>query len=177
MEGADSTQLKIERPFSKAAAEEEIWFLSVSPDYFSTLKVSMLEGRLFQESDAHDSRPVAIINQTFAKQYFPGANPIGYHVAFADSPAIWREIVGVVADFRQRNPEEDTRALAYFPFAQTLPSGGWSVALRVRPSFDVKNIAADLSNGLRLADPQLQWRLGSMQQLIHDSESLTLRLR
>jgi putative ABC transport system permease protein len=175
MEGADSTQLKIERSFSKAAAEEEIWFLSVSPDYFSTLKVSMLEGRPFQESDAHDSRPVAIINQTFAKQYFPGANPIGYHVAFADSPAIWREIVGVVADFRQRNPEEDTRALAYFPFAQTLPNGGWSLALRVRPSFDVKNIATDLSNGLRLADPQLQWRLGSMQQLIHDSESLTLR--
>jgi putative ABC transport system permease protein len=175
MEGADSAQLKIERSFPKTAAEEEIWFLSVSPDYFATLKVGMLEGRAFQESDAYDSRPVAIINQTFARQYFPAANPIGYHVAFADSPTIWREIVGVVSDFRQRNPEEDTRALAYFPFAQTLPNGGWSLALRVRPSFDGKNMAADLSNGLRLVDPQLQWRLGSMQQLIHDSESLTLR--
>jgi putative ABC transport system permease protein len=175
MEGADSAQLKIEKPFSKAAAEAEVWFLSVSPDYVSTLKVGMLEGRSFQESDAYDSSPVAIINQTFARQYFPGANPIGYHVAFADSPAIWREIVGVVSDFRQRNPEEDTKALAYFPFAQTLPNGGWSLALRVRPSFDAKNIAADLSKGLRSVDPQLQWQLGSMQQLIHDSESLTLR--
>jgi putative ABC transport system permease protein len=176
MEGADSAQLKIERPFSKVApAEEEIWFLSVSADYFSTLKVSMLAGRPFYDSDGRDSSPVAIINQTFAKKYFPDANPIGYHVAFADSPTVWREIVGVVSDFRQRNPEEDLRALAYFPFSQTLPAEGWSLALRVRASLDMRNMAADLSNCLRPVDPQLQWQLGNMQQLIHDSESLTLR--
>jgi len=176
MEGADSTQFKIERPSSKAVpVEEEIWFLSVSADYFSTLKVGMLAGRPFHESDGHDSSPVAIVNQTFAKQYFPGANPIGYHVAFADSPTVWREIVGVVSDYRQRNPEEDSRALAYFPFAQTLPTGGWSLALRVHASHDMENMAADLSTRLRPVDPQLRWQLGNMQQLIHDSESLTLR--
>jgi len=176
MEGADSAQFKIERPFSKVApAEEEIWFLSVSADYFSTLKISMLAGRPFYDSDGHDASPVAIINQTFAKKYFPDANPIGYHVAFADSPTVWREIVGVVSDFRQRNPEEDLRALAYFPFAQTLPAEGWSLALRVRASLDTRNMAADLSHCLRPVDPQLQWQLGNMQQLVHDSESLTLR--
>ncbi len=176
MEGADSTQLKIERPSSKAApAEDEIWFLSVSPDYFSTLKVAILEGRPFQESDGYDTSPVAIINQTFAKQYFRGANPIGYHVAFADSPMAWREIVGVVSDFRQRNPEEDSKPLAYFPFAQTLPAGGWSLALRLRASRDMENVGMELSNSLRSVDPQLQWQLGSIQQLIHDSESLALR--
>jgi putative ABC transport system permease protein len=175
MEGADSAQLKIERPSAKAAAEKGIWFLSVSPDYFSTLKVAMFEGRSFRESDSYDSRPVAVVNQTFAKQYSPGANPIGYHVAFADSPTIWREIVGVVTDFRQRNPEEDSRALAYFPFAQTLPAGRWSLALRVRASRDSKSVATDLSKGLRPVDPQLQWQLASLSQFIHDSESLTLR--
>jgi predicted permease len=175
MEGADSAQLRIEKPFSKAAVEEETWFLSVSPDYFSTLKVAMLEGRPFRESDSYDSSPVAIVNQTFAKQYFPGGNPIGYHVAFADSPTIWREIVGVVSDFRQRNPEEDSRALAYFPFAQTLPAGRWSLALRVHSSRDAKGMAADLSNSLRPVDPQLQWQLANLSQFIRDSESLTLR--
>jgi putative ABC transport system permease protein len=147
----------------------------VSPDYFSTLKVGMFAGRPFLDSDGAGSAPVAVINQTFANHYFSGVNPIGYHLAFADSPKVWREIVGVVSDFRQRNPEEDLRALAYFPFAQTLPTGGWSLALRVRASGDTDKTAAELSKSLSSLDPQLQWRLGNLQQLIDDSESLTLR--
>jgi putative ABC transport system permease protein len=176
MEGADSARLRIEVPSSKAPpAEEEIWFLSVSPEYFSTLKTTILTGRPFHDSDRRESSPVAIINQTFAKQYFPAANPIGYHVAFADSPTTWREIVGVVSDFRQRNPEEDLRALAYFPLAQTLPGGRWGMAIRIRTSSEIANAAQGLGNWLRPVDPQLYWELGSMQRQIHDSESLVLR--
>jgi hypothetical protein len=117
---------------------------------------------------------VAIVNETFAKQFFPGANPVGYHVAFADSSAIWREIVGVVKDFRQRNPEEDLRPLAYFPVAQTTPPR-WSMAIRIRAAGDMASVAARISNWLQPVDPQLYWELGSMQAEIHDSESLTLR--
>ncbi len=176
MEGADSAQIKIESPSPKTVPmDEEIWFLSVSPDYFSTLKVGMFAGRSFRDSDAAGSAPVAVINQTFAKKYFPGVDPIGYHLAFADSPAVWREIVGVVSDFRQRNPEEDLRALAYFPFAQTMPSGGWSLAMRVRAPSDAERTGAELARSLGSLDAQLQWQLGSLQQLIYDSESLTLR--
>jgi putative ABC transport system permease protein len=176
MEGADSARLRVEAPSSKAApTEEEIWFLSVSPEYFSTLKVPMLAGRPFRDADIHESSPVAIINQTFARQYFPGANPVGYHLAFGDSPTTWREIVGVVSDFRQRNPEEDLRPLAYFPLAQTLPGGRWSMAIRVRTSSDMLAAIGSLSKWLQPVDPQLYWELGNMQQQIHDSESLTLR--
>ena len=176
MGGADSSRLRIEVPFSQAApAEDEIWFLSVSPAYFSTLKVAILAGRPFCEGDSRESSPVAIINQTFAKQFFPAVNPVGYHVALADSPTTWREIVGVVSDFRQRNPEEDLRPLAYFPLAQTLPLGHWSMAIRVRASSDMAGAARDLSKWLQPVDPWLYWELGSMRQQIHDSESLTLR--
>jgi predicted permease len=176
MEGADSSRLRIEVPFSQAApTEDEIWFLSVSPEYFSTLQVAILAGRSFRDGDTRESSPVAIINQTFAKQYFPGANPVGYHVALADSPTTGREIVGVVSDFRQRNPEEDLRPLAYFPLAQTLPLGRWSMAIRVRASSDMAVVVRDLSKWLQPVDPQLYWELGSMRQQIHDSESLTLR--
>jgi len=118
MEGAESSRLRIEVPFSEAApTEDEIWFLSVSPEYFSTLKVAMLAGRPFRDADTRESSPVAVINQTFAKQYFPGTNPIGSHIAFADSPATWKEIVGIVSDFskrplflvrgEKRNPQND----------------------------------------------------------------------
>ena len=176
MEGAESSRLRIEVPFSEAApTEDEIWFLSVSPEYFSTLKVAMLAGRPFRDADTRESSPVAVINQTFRKQYFPRANPVGYHVALADSPTTWREIVGVVSDFRQRNPEEDLRPLAYFPLAQTLPVGRWSMAIRVRAPSDMAGAARNLSKWLQPVDPQLDWELGSMQRQIHDSESLTLR--
>jgi predicted permease len=175
MKGAYSGRIRIEVPTSKAArVEDELWFVSVSPGYFSTLKVAMLAGRPFEERDGQERSSVAIINQTFAKQYFPGTNPIGYHLAFADSPTAWKEIVGIVSDFRQRNPEEDLRPLAYFPAAQTLPAR-WSLAIRVRAAGDIGNVAAGIGNWLRPLDPQLNWQMGSLQQLILDSESLSMR--
>ncbi|HEX2661741.1 MAG TPA: ABC transporter permease [Candidatus Acidoferrum sp.] len=175
MEGADASPLKIESPVANTPpVEDEIWFVCVGPDYFSTLRVPMLSGRAFRETDGQGASPVAIVNQTFARQFFPGTNPIGYHLAFRDSPMIWREIVGVVSDFRQRNPEEDLRALAYFPVAQTTPPR-WSLAIRVRAARDLANVASRISGLLQAVDPQLYWELGSMQAQIHDSESLTLR--
>jgi putative ABC transport system permease protein len=185
MGGADSDQFRMEEPTPNAKPiEDRIYFVSVSPDYFTTLKVPMFAGRPFRETDTQESNPVAIINQTFANQYFPGINPIGNRLAFANSfvlhdeevhfPAAWREIVGVVSDFRQRNPEEDLRPLAYFPIAQTVP-GRWSMAIRVRAASDMGSVAAGISKWLEPVDPQLYWELGSMQAQIHDSESLTLR--
>lgn len=180
MEGADSSQLKIEVPVPGAIPiEEETWFVSASPEYFSTLRVPMLAGRAFRETDDQAGSRVAIINQTFANHYFPGTNPIGYHVAFADSPPsssgiVWREIVGVVSDFRQRNPEEDIRPLAYFPAAQMLPNE-WSMAIRVRATGDMGAVAARISSSLQPMDPQLYWEMSSLQAEIRDSESLTLR--
>ena len=173
MDGADSVRLIIKTD-SSVAMLDETWLLSVSPDYFSTLKVPMLAGRPFRDTDVREVAQVAIVNQTFAKQYFSGTNPIGHHLAFADAPATWREIVGVVSDFRQRNPEEDLRPLVYLPVAQTLP-GRWSMAIRVRAASDMGNVAARISNWLQPVDPQLYWELGSMPAQIHDSESLTLR--
>src|SRR5437879_13789382 len=150
---------------------DETWFLSVSPAYFATLKVPMLAGRPFRDTDVREVAQVAIVNQTFAKQYFSGTNPIGHHLAFADAPATWREIVGVVSDFRQRNPEEDLRPLVYFPVAQTLP-GRWSIAIRVRAASDMGNVAAAFGKQLGSLDPQLYWAMGSMPHQIHASESL-----
>ena len=173
MDGADSARLSIKTD-SSVAMLDETWFLSVSPDYFSTLMVPMLAGRPFGDTDVREAAPVAIVNQTFAKQYFSGASPIGSHLALANAPTTWKEIVGVVSDFRQRNPEEDLRPLVYLPVAQTLP-GRWSMAIRVRAASDMGNVATRINNWLQPVDPQLYWELGSMPVQIHDSESLTLR--
>jgi predicted permease len=174
MNGADSARLRIEAPESKGALlEGGIYFVSVGPGYFSTLRIPMLAGRSFQEQDDRSRVRTAIINATFAKRYFPGTNPIGCHLAFADSPTTWIEIVGVVSDFRQRNPEEDLRPLAYFPVAQAAPSR-WSMAIRVRGG-ETGSVAGRISKWLQPLDPQLYWEMGSLQKLIFDSESLTMR--
>jgi putative ABC transport system permease protein len=175
MEGADSARITLQASSTKAALiDEEIFFVSVSPEYFSTLKIPMSAGRSFQEQDREQAAPVAIINRTFANTYFAGANPVGAHIALADSPATWREIVGVVSDFRQRNPEEDLRPMVYLPFAQTLPAR-WSMVIRLHAASDLGDVAQRVRNSLRVLDPQLYWQTGSMPQEIHDSESLTLR--
>jgi putative ABC transport system permease protein len=174
MNGAESAQLRIETAAAKGApVQDEIWFVSVSPGYFSTLRVPMLAGRSFEDQDDERGARTAIINETFARRYFPSTNPIGYHLAFADSPATSMEIVGVVSDFRQRNPEEDLRPLAYFPAAQTVPLR-WSLAFRVR-SGETGDVAARIGKWLEPLDPQVYWKMGSMPRLVSDSESLTMR--
>jgi hypothetical protein len=172
MQGAESAGVKIET--SKSIYVDEIYFVSVSPGYFATLKVPMLSGRSFRETDGPEASQVAIVNQTFAKRYFSSGSALGYHVAFTDSPEASREIVGVVSDFRQRNPEEDLRPMVYFPVAQTVPPR-WSMAVRVRAANDVAGLATQIRDWIRPVDPQLSWELGSMEMQIHDSESLTLR--
>jgi putative ABC transport system permease protein len=175
MFGAESAQFKIELPSPNTGpADAELYFVAVSPDYFATLKAPMLAGRSFDDADSFASKPVAIVNELFAKQYFPQSNPVGHHLAFADSLASWMQIVGVVSNFSQRNPEEDSRPLAYFPISQTLPAE-WSMAIRVRASADFANASQRLAEWLREVDPQLFWQFGSMQQDIHDSESQALR--
>jgi putative ABC transport system permease protein len=176
MDGAESAQLRIE-PLTPGAPpiEKEIYFVSVSPGYFSTLQIPMLAGRPFLEQDSPTSAPVAIVNRVFANTYFSRVSPIGHHLAFADLPGTQREIVGVVSDFRQRNPEEDLRPLVYFPIVQTAPQGHWSLVLRVHSASDLGKVASELNKSLQSMDLQLFWEVGSMQKQIDDSESLTLR--
>ena len=174
MNGADSARLSIEAPSSKPANLDEIYFVSVSPEYFSSLKIPMLRGRAFGETDTREAGQVAIVNGIFAKTYFPDTDPLKCHLSFADSPTTWKEIVGVVSDFRQRNPEEDLRPMVYLPVGQTLPSR-WSMTIRVRAANGVGDVAAALSKQLAAVDSKLYWELGSMQRQINDSESLTLR--
>jgi putative ABC transport system permease protein len=83
-------------------------FLSVTPDYFRTLGIPLLRGREFSERDyAPGARPVVIVNESFARHYWPeypsGENPVGKHMSEgADKSAGLMEIVGIVADIRER---------------------------------------------------------------------------
>jgi predicted permease len=98
---------------------EEDWPVRrISAGYFSALQGRLLGGRDFTDDDVASTRLVMIINETAARRYFQGENPIGRSIAFggADSPA--REIIGVVADIKDGPPETPPHPAAYVPFDQ-----------------------------------------------------------
>lgn len=139
MLGAESTNISVyARGHEESPGQDMIYYVSVDANYFSTLKVAMLAGRTFGEKDDESANHVAIVNETFAKKYLSPGDAIGSHLAFADSPIDRREIVGVVSDFRQRNPEEDIRPIAYFPILQRFPRTGiWRYEFERRATFEL----------------------------------------
>jgi putative ABC transport system permease protein len=97
-----------------------VFFNRVSPGYFETLHTPILAGRDFNSHDDTGSGQVAIINQTMARKFFSGANPLGAHFRLneRDTPGPPIEIVGVVKDAKYQSLREDTLPTAYVPAAQ-----------------------------------------------------------
>jgi len=88
----------------------------INPDYLSVLRAKLLEGRMFTEQDDAQHPSVTIINETLAKRYFPGEDPVGRRIADIKlSPQSMREVVGVVADIREGALDDLPWPAEYFP--------------------------------------------------------------
>src|SRR4029077_15736337 len=74
----------------------------VTPGYFEATRTPLLRGRAFAETDTAHSVPVVIVNETTARRYWPGADPIGKHLANSRD-RVQREVVGVAADVKIRS--------------------------------------------------------------------------
>ncbi len=100
--------------------EPDAHIRSMTDGFCETLALPLLRGRTFHATDAATAKRVAIINRTFARRYFPNADPIGHRVSFdADrGKPIWREIVGVVGDARQDGLDQSVYPEIQVPFAQ-----------------------------------------------------------
>ena len=89
----------------------------VSEGYFETMGIPVLAGRPIAWPDIHGRRPVAVVNERFAREYFDGpAAAIGKLIA-QDPDGGWREIVGVVGDVHDDGLDREARVLVYWPFA------------------------------------------------------------
>lgn len=91
----------------------------VSPEYFRTIGQQLLKGREFTDADNATSRQVAVVNQSFARRFFPGVDPLGQAFGFA-TPAHSTDfvIVGVVRDARYASPEQAPEPMVFAPLAQ-----------------------------------------------------------
>jgi len=96
--------------------EPNHFFNLVAPDYFRTLGTPLLLGRNFTEADRKGSPAVAIVNQRFARHYWPSGNPLGRH--FRWGGGVDDEVVGVVGDAHYQNVRDEAPRTVYLPLAQ-----------------------------------------------------------
>jgi predicted permease len=127
----------------------------VGPGYFSNVGIPILLGREIGTQDSGSGMRAAVINQTFARRYFPNINPLGKHVrdTYPDNPHDM-EIVGVVADAKYNSLREETPPRLYAPFFNPLWDQG-SAVYEVRTMADAASVSAALRQVVRETAPAL----------------------
>ncbi len=138
------------RPFDSNNATWAGW-QQVTPNYFRTLGIPLVAGREFSEHDNADSLRVAIINESLARRYFSGENPIGKRLTLGsprpDNP--WKTIVGVVKDIPHRSLESVAEPDWYLPYLQQPRR---EMFLMVRSSVDPASLTAAIRNQVLAID-------------------------
>ena len=125
----------------------------VTPGYFATVGIPLASGREFTDRDTAESPRVAIVNDTIARRYFPGQNPIGKRLGDA---ALDIEIVGVAHDARTQTLHDPPVPLAYFPLAQKLPNQQPTVNnLDLRIAGAPAAVVSAVRPALRASEPSL----------------------
>jgi putative ABC transport system permease protein len=136
------------RPFTPEESANAT-YLTVTPDYFRTLQISLLSGRPFNDQDNEKAPMVVIVNETMARELWPGESPLGRRITIWRDEKFPREIVGVVNDTKA-SLDTEARAQMYVPFAQDSYWGSMSVV--VRTAGDPLNSSGPARNEIRSVD-------------------------
>jgi putative ABC transport system permease protein len=111
------------------AEETNAQHLTITPDYFQTLQIPLKAGRTFTDHDTSESTKVVIVNEAFARQFWPGENPIGRRFTVWRDEKSPREVVGVVGDTKPSLDKEPGNQM-YVPYAQDPTWSSLSVVVR-----------------------------------------------
>ena len=126
----------------------------VSRDYFATMRIRLLQGRLFERTETESSPAVVVVTETFARRMFGSNNPIGARVkqGWPESETPWREIVGVVNDVRVNGLQGDPPLMVYIPYQQEPSSFG---AFVLRAEGDPRALIRPIEAAVREIDQNL----------------------
>ena len=141
---------------------------AISPQWFATMRVPLRAGRAFSDADDAKSPKVVIVNEAFARRFWPNENPIGKHVLVGRSPDP-SEVVGVSQDVRNKGLAQESQAQVYIPFPQ-LAWGNMNLLLRtsVPPMSMVSAVRAQIA----AVDPdQPVTGIQTMDELLDSSRS------
>ncbi len=146
---------------------------AVDQDYFSTLKIDVIHGRAFNSDDQATSPRVAIINDEFAKRYWPDQDPIGKRLRLNSPDGPTAEVVGVAKTVRYLLPWEQPQPYVYLPFGQT-PSSAMSLVAKSDDSSAV--LAARLRQTIQKLDPEMPYSIRTVASFAQSTLSNWLLL-
>jgi len=146
---------------------------AVSPGYFRAMGIPLMRGRSFDEHDTLKSAQVAMVDESFARRFWPNQNPIGKRISFGDNPKAdddWMTVIGVAGSIRQQNPASRIMTI-YQPAAQVqVPFFLQEVSFVVRSNADPARLAPALRAQVWNLDKDLPIRaIASMQDLLYAS--------
>lgn len=154
-----------------AGAAPSVPVTSVSPAYFRAMRIPLLEGRFFDDRDAANAGLPLIVNQSFARRFFPGQNPLGKRVRVGGPTWPWHSIVGVVADVRHVSLDREPDPQLYRPYEAPAddPTGSQqaleTIILTLRCKTSPLALAAALRRQVAELDPDLPaFDLATMDQ-------------
>jgi len=120
---SNSVEAQIQGYTARRKEETRVSYAMVSPGYFQALGIPLLSGRDFTEADREDTPLVVVVNETVARRFFAGREPLGGKVR-GDGP--WATIVGVVGDSKYRSLTEAPTPYAYVPYRQSHGGEFWT---------------------------------------------------
>jgi len=167
-------------PKGETTNGDEQWRF-ISPHYFAALRVPLLRGRFFDQRDAGNSAPVLIINQAFAKKYWPSGDPMGARVLIGvglgkdfDEPQ--RQIVGIVGNVRETGLKGADEPVMYIPDSQVtdgltkLANSVIPMSWIVQTAADPSSLSAAIQHEIQSVDSQLAAsKIRTMEQVISES--------
>jgi predicted permease len=158
------------RPYN--GEHNEVMKREVSSEYFATLQARLVSGRYFSDAEDESKPKVVIVNQAFAKQYFPGEQAIGRHISYNSPTASPMEIIGIVEDIKEGPLDAETNPGIYTAFNQN-PGNYFSVV--VRTSQAEESVLQALSAAIHEISRDLATTPGvTMRKIIEDSQSAYL---
>lgn len=120
----------------------------VGPDYFATVGVPVLRGREFRSTDRTGTPAVAVVNETLARRFWPGQDPVGKRLSYAGDADL--QVVGLVKDHRARTPAEQPTPAIYLPYLQRYQA---VLTLVIRTQRDAGGYATMIRDVARSLDP------------------------
>src|SRR5262245_47462936 len=138
-----------------------------SAGYFETIGIPLLRGRSFTRADTADSPWVTVINDSMAREYWGGQDPIGRRLQFGAEK--WRTVIGVVGDVRHEGLDGETNPEMYVPIEQA-PNTESSPSIVIRTALDTGAAAAELREAVAAIDRAMPVdRIETMEQLVSGS--------
>lgn len=144
-------------------------FMPVSTGYFETMRVRLQAGRLFDDTDTAASAPIVVVNEAFARRFWPDGKAVGQRLkqGWPESTTPWREVVGVVNDVKLDGVESATPLQVYLPYRQN-PTP--YAALLVRTEGPPASLAPALAKTIYSLDPNLPtFAVQTMEDLMRDA--------